>query len=448
MDLFQAAGQRDRESARPLADRMRPRRLSDVVGQEHLTGPTGVLSRMVESGRLRSLILFGPPGTGKTTIARILADSAGLRFVPLTAVESGVQEIRRVVALARERWALEGRGTLVFLDEIHRFNRAQQDVLLPHVEDGTFILVGATTENPWVSLANALVSRCLLLEVRPLGVDAVRRILVRALEQAPSWCPNLTATPEALDRIAERAGGDARLALSLLEWASLQAGNPPVITEATVDELWREAPHYHDRAGDRHYDEASAFIKSLRGSDPDAALYWFGQMLKGGEDPRFLARRLLIHAAEDVGLADPRALLVAAAAWTALEAVGLPEARIPLAEAVIYIATAPKSNSVVKALAALDQDLAKGHQPVPEDLRDAHYPRRETGYRYPHDAPGHFLPDWHLPPGVAETPYYTPSDQGEEAALAVRLAEWNARRRAARAQNQDAPHGGSGPGAP
>jgi putative ATPase len=445
MDLFEAAGRRDRERARPLADRMRPTRLEEVVGQEHLTGPDGVLTRMVAAASPRSLILFGPPGTGKTTLARILAEASGWRFVPLSAVESGVADVRRTVNEAREAWAMEGRGTLVFLDEIHRFNRAQQDVLLPHVEDGTIVLVGSTAENPWVSVNAALLSRCLLLEVKELSPAAIGHILARAVARAAEWCPGLTVEAAALTRIAERAGGDARLGLSLLEWCTLIApGTPPSVDVATVEKVWRDAPHYHDRAGDRHYDEASAFIKSLRGSDPDAALFWFGQMLAGGEDPRFLARRLLIHAAEDVGLADPRALLVAAAAWTALEAVGLPEARIPLAEAVIYIATAPKSNSVVRALAALDRDLAQGRRPVPEALRDGNYPRRDTGYRYPHEAPDHFLPDWHLPAGVGETPYYEPGRLGEEAERAERLAVWNRARREARS----APGGPDGAGGP
>jgi putative ATPase len=430
MDLFETAGRRDREAGRPLADRLRPETLEEVVGQPHLTASDAILARMVATGHIRSLVLFGPPGTGKTTLARILARQTGLAFQPLSAVESGVAEVRKVAGEARERWNLEGRGTLVFLDEIHRFNRAQQDVLLPHVEDGTIVLVGATAENPWVSLNSALLSRCLLLEVRALGVEEVATLLARAVTRAGEWCPGLTADAAALRLIAERAGGDARLALSLLDWASLKAeGHPPHLTADAVAAVWREAPHYHDRAGDRHYDEASAFIKSLRASDPDAALFWFGQMLTGGEDPRFLARRLLIQAAEDVGLADPQALVIAQAAWTALEAVGLPEARIPLAEAVIYIATAPKSNSVVTALGALDEDLKAGTQPVPEHLASSSYPRRDTGYRYPHDAPGHFLPDWNLPPGIGTRPYYEPSEQGWEAAIRPRLDGWNQARR-------------------
>jgi putative ATPase len=383
------------------------------------------------------VVLFGPPGTGKTSLARILARLSDLEFIALSAVESGVADVRRVVEAARERWRLHGRGTLVFLDEIHRFNRAQQDVLLPHVEDGTITLVGATAENPWVSLNAALISRCVLLQVKPLGVDEVRHVLLRAAGRADEWSPGLTLSAGAAHRIAERSGGDMRLALTLLDWASLAApGTPPAVDEPTVEAIWKQAPHYHDRAGDRHYDQASAFIKSLRASDPDAALFWFGELLAGGEDPRFIARRLIIQAAEDVGLADPRALLVAVAAWTALESVGLPEARIPLAEAVIYIATAPKSNSVVRALGAMDAEVAKGGAEVPEHLRSGQFPRRDTGYLYPHDAPDHFLPTWNLPGDRPHDRYYLPDGQGEEAALGERAERWHAARESRRAADR------------
>jgi putative ATPase len=435
-DLFTAAGAADRLRQAPLPEIMRPRRIREVVGQDRLTSPEGILGRMVAAKRLRSLILFGPPGTGKTSLARALAQEVGVAFVPLSAVESGVADVRRVVEEARRHWDLDGSGTLVFLDEIHRFNRAQQDVLLPHVEDGTVALVGATAENPWVTLNPALLSRCLALELQPLTPDAVVAVLARAMERRAEWMPTASATPAALRQIADRAGGDARLALTLLEWAAL-AMPTGIAVGSELQNLWREVPHYHDRAGDRHYDRASAFIKSMRGSDPDAALFWFGQLLAGGEDPRFLSRRIMIAAAEDVGLADPRALLVAVAAHAALEAVGMPEARIPLAEAVIYVAMAPKSNAVVKALAAMDEEVARhGDAPVPEDLRDLSYrpdvKNREdrARYRYPHDAPGHFLPDRHLPPEVARR-FYQPSEEGEEQVFQQRLQAWNEARRAA-----------------
>ena len=437
MDLFSGAGAQDRAAAAPLPERMRPRRLEDVVGQEHLTGPQGVLRRMAAAGRVRSVVLFGPPGSGKTSLARALAEAADLAHVPLSAVESGVADVRRLVEAARQRWDHEGRGTLVFLDEIHRFNRAQQDVLLPHVEDGTVVLVGATAENPWVSLNAALLSRCLALELRPLTRDHILAVLHQAMARRSEWLPAAEASAEALGQIADRAGGDGRLALTLLEWACLALPGG-VRAGPELDALWGEVPHYHDRAGDRHYDRASALIKSMRGSDPDAALFWFGQLLAGGEDPRFVSRRVMIAAAEDVGLADPRALQIAVAAHQALEAVGLPEARIPLAEAVLYVALAPKSNSVVAALARLDTVLAQhGGAAVPDWLRDVSYRpdrRRDPdriGYVYPHDAPGHFVPTRHLPPEVDGQTIYAPTEQGEEALGAARLAEWRRARREA-----------------
>lgn len=434
MDLFDLAGQREREAMAPLAERLRPRRLEEVFGQEHLTGPDGVLARMLAERRLRSVILYGPPGSGKTTLARILAEGVGLAYEGLSAVDAGVADVRRLVERARERWKLEGRGTLLFLDEVHRFNRAQQDTLLPHLEDGTLVLVGATAENPWVMLTPALLSRCLLLGLKTPDADAVRRMLDRAVRERDRWAPGLEADSDALDAIARRSGGDMRLALNLLDWAVLALPRPPRLKRDDLDRLWRESPHYHDAGGDRHYDRASAFIKSLRGSDPDAALFWFGQMLAGGEDPRFISRRLMIAAAEDVGLADPLALVVATAAHHALEAVGLPEARIPLAEAVIYVAAAPKSNSVVRALDAMDRAVAEaGTAPVPEALRDPHWRGgATTPYRYPHDAPDHFLPTWHLPPEVPYLPFYRPTRQGAEAAVAERVAAWNRARAEAR----------------
>lgn len=450
MDLFGAAGERDRDKMAPLSERMRPRTLAEVVGQDHLVGRGQVLARMAAERRLRSVILYGPPGSGKTTIARLLAAAGESAFVPLSAVEAGVAEVRRVVEAARERWRLEGRGTVVFLDEIHRFNKAQQDVLLPHVENGTLTLIGATAENPWVTIIPALLSRCLLLQIKALGREEVLTVLRRTLERRAEWRPDARADEAVLTSIADRAGGDARLALNLLDWTLLITPPGEAADAARVDQVWREAPHYHDRAGDRHYDRISAFIKSMRGSDPDAALFWFGVMLEGGEDPEFISRRLLIHAAEDVGMADPRALMVAASAHQALLAVGLPEARIPLAEAVLYIAMAPKSNSVVDALGKLDEAVsAHAGAEVPLPLQSPQYKGGQVaGYRYPHDAPGHFLPDPHLPDEMAGLTLYRPSDQGEERELQERLKAWvKARegfRRESRARGEGGDQNGDG----
>lgn len=429
-DLFTRAGEQYREQAAPLAWRMRPKTLAELVGQEHLTSPGGILSALV-GGKLRSAIFYGPPGTGKTTAARLLADAQRYAWVALSAVDAGVPDIRKVAERARDRWGLEQRGTVVFLDEIHRFTKAQQDVLLPFVEDGTFVLVGATTENPWAALNPALISRCLLVEFRALKTSHVVQVLQRAWDLRENWWHDAELDEAVFEELAWRSGGDARLALNLLErlGAVADARGLTRLTSELVAEIGQDSQHYHDR-GDRHYDLISAMIKSIRGSDPDAALYWFGRLLAGGEDPRFIARRLLVHSAEDVGLADPRALLVAQAAWTALEAVGLPEARIPLAEAVIYLSLAPKSHSVVQALAAMDDAVRRHPQaPVPDALRDRHFrPDITEPYRYPHNAPGHFLPDPHLPPELRPVTLYSPSDQGEETFLSRDLAKWRTAR--------------------
>ena len=426
-DLFSEQGDARRQLSAPLPARLRPSSLADVIGQDHLTGPDGVLSAMA-SHRLRSSIFYGPPGTGKTTVAKILAQSQGWVYVPLSAVATGIAEVRKVAEQAHGRWGLQGRGTVVFLDEIHRFSKSQQDVLLPFVEDGTFVLLGATTENPWVSLNNALISRCLLMEFYALKPHHIERLLKRAWEQRLTWWRDGALESSVLPAIAQRVGGDARMALTVLERLTMLADSQgqAELTEEALQRVWKDFAAYYDAHGDFHYDLASAFIKSIRGSDPDAALYWMGRMLKGGEDPRFITRRLLVHAAEDVGLADPHALTLAHAASWALETVGLPEARIPMAQAVLYLAMAPKSNSVVKALAALDEALVKfPDAPVPDDLRDHSYqPRIATQYRYPHEAPGHFLPDSHLPPPLQSLVLYHPSDQGKEAFNRDKLANW------------------------
>ncbi len=431
-DLFSDLGEERRREAAPLASRLRPQGLDQVVGQEHLVGADGILSGMAR-GRLRSSIFYGPPGTGKTTVAQILARHAGMAYVPLSAVSVGIAEVRKAADQARDRWGLEGRGTVIFLDEVHRFSKSQQDVLLPFVEDGTFILLGATTENPWVSLNNALISRCLLVEFRALEIRHLVALLERAWSRRQEWWHDGEADGALWEQIARRVSGDARMALTVLERLAVLADGrqQATLSQELLDQVWGDFAYFYDAKGDMHYDVASAFIKSIRGSDPDAALYWMGRMLRGGEDPRFIVRRLLVHAAEDIGLADANALLVAHAASWALEHVGLPEARIPMAEAVIYLAMAPKSNSVVSALERLDAALERWPDaPVPAFLKDRHYnPRVQEPYHYPHNARDHFLPTVHLPADLAGLKIYQPTDQGAEQSYQARLEEWRGRRR-------------------
>jgi putative ATPase len=436
MEIFQPE-----PGAAPLAARMRPRSLEEFVGQEHLVGPGRILRRLVDSGELASVVLYGPPGTGKTTLARILAQSARAHFETLNAVTSGAADIRRVAQEAHDRLRFHRQRTVVFVDEIHRFNRAQQDLLLPHVEDGTLVLVGATTENPFFALNSTLVSRVRILRLEPLSPEEIRRIVQRALQDSERGLGRLAVEldPQALEHLVHACGGDARVALNALEVAVTTTAPGPdgvrrVGLEAVVEALQRPVLRY-DREGDQHYDTVSAFIKSMRGSDPDAAVYWLVRMLEAGEDPRFVARRMVIHAAEDVGLADPTALLVATAAAHAVEYVGMPEAQIPLAEAAIYIACAPKSNAVVRALARAREDV-RTHtpEPVPAHLRDSSYPGavrlgHGQGYRYPHDYPGGFVEQDYLPEGLRGRVYYEPTDRGLEATLRQRLQNWWKRHR-------------------
>jgi putative ATPase len=402
----------------PLAARMRPRTFEDFVGQRHLVGPGKALTKLIAGGNLPSLILWGPAGTGKTTLAHLLAEAVGAELVQLSATSSGVADARKVMEGARGGLF----RTVLFVDEVHRWSKAQQDVLLPAVEAGVVTLIGATTENPYFSLNTPLLSRCLLLRLEPLGADDLRALLRRALEDADRGLGRLgvTATDDALDHLIEVAGGDARMALTGLEAAALaatDADRPEVTRDLAAEAVQRKAVVY-DRQGDAHYDVISAFIKSIRGSDPDAALFWLARMLEAGEDARFIARRMIVHASEDIGLADPRALTIAVAAAQAVEHVGLPEVRLNLAEAAIYLARAPKSNSVYTALAAATED-AVSSDPVPIHLRDASYPAAKRlghgkGYRYPHDYPGHRVEQEYRPTRYQGTRYYTPSGEGEE----------------------------------
>ena len=434
MDLFQQSAELAGERTAPLAARMRPRTLEEFVGQSHLLGPGRLLRRAIETDSLVSAIFSGPPGTGKTSLAFVIAQVTRAHFEPVNAVTTGVAELRRLIDEARDRRALYGRGTILFIDEIHRFNKAQQDVLLPHVEDGTVVLIGATTGNPFIDVTPTLVSRSRLFALDPLTTDEVEEILRRATTDPRGLGPDHVEVDGAVLRhIAAAAGGDARAALSMMELAALttppDAAGVRRVTREAADEAGQRALLY-DRAGDAHYDMTSAFIKSMRGGDPDATVYWLARMLAGGEDPRFIARRMIVHAAEDVGVADPQALLMAVAAAQAVEFVGLPEARIPMAEAAIYIATAPKSNATVEAISRAASDVEhEESRPVPRSLRDASTrgSRRlghGEGYEYPHNHPGAFVVQQYDPDNVKDRVYYEPTASGYEGEIRKRLRAW------------------------
>jgi putative ATPase len=407
---------------------MRPRALGELVGQEHILGEGSALRVAIEEGKPHSSILYGPPGAGKTTLARIAAAGADGAFEEESAVNAGKAEIRGVIERARERRKGSGRPTILFLDEIHRFNKAQQDALLPAVEEGLLTLIGATTENPYFEVNSALISRSQVYELRPLDAGQVEQLLRRALADRERGIADPPPIDDAaLAMLAERSGGDARVALSGLERAVERAHGKPIDVAAIEDALQRRALDY-DRQGDRHYDFVSAWIKATRGSDVDASLYYLAVMLEGGEDPRFIARRMVILASEDVGNADPQALLVADAAARAVDRVGLPECALNLAQACVYLALASKSNASYKALAAARAEVREhGAKTPPDYLRDAHYPGakklgRGSGYRYAHDEPGAVSDQQLLPDGLADRRFYTPTDRGFEAELGKRLA--------------------------
>jgi putative ATPase len=421
---------------------MRPRTLDEFIGQEHLVGERGPLRRSVARGHLASLLLWGPPGTGKTSLARLLADAVGAAFQPLSAVMSGVADVRATIAEAQERLALEGRRTVLFIDEIHRFNKAQQDALLPHVEDGTVTLIGATTENPYFEVNSALLSRMRVWRLEPLADDDVATIVRRALGDAERGLAGMfgprggvDVADDAFAHLVDLAGGDARQALNVLEGAIALAEDGAHLADdgrvaptlADIEAAAQQRVLAYDRAGDGHYDTVSAFIKSLRGNDPDAALYWLAAMIAAGEDPRFIARRLIISASEDVGNADPRALQVAVSAAQALDHVGLPEAQYALAQATSYIATAPKSDSVGRAFGAAMADVIRhGSLPVPNHLRNAGDRRMKhhgigVGYQNPHDFEGDDVAQQYLPDALVGRRYFIPGDQGQEANVAARL---------------------------
>ncbi len=437
MELFRQGTAERLAAEAPLAARMRPRTLEEFVGQEHLLASGKVLRRAIERGELTSLILYGPPGTGKTSLAHVIAHYTESEVEQVNAVTAGVGELREVIARARDRRMLHGRRTILFIDEIHRFNKAQQDVLLPHVEDGTVVLIGATTENPFFEVNSTLVSRSRIFRLEPLGEEALRTIIHRALTDAERGLGpfRVEVGDAAMAHLIAVSNGDARIALNALELAGMtappDAGGVRTVTLESVEDAAQRRALVYDRAGDSHYDHISAFIKSMRGSDPDAAVYWMARMLAAGEDARFIARRMVIHAAEDVGMADPMALVVATAAAQAVEFVGLPEARIPMAEAAIYIATAPKSNAVVQAIGSAMTDVEEQRaDPVPVHLREPGHPLvaqrlgHGAGYKYAHDYPGGFVPQQYLPDSVKDRVYYRPAGAGFEMEIRSRLERW------------------------
>jgi putative ATPase len=446
VSLFDDAAEANLATSGPLAARLRPRTLDEVVGQDHLIADGSPLRRLVEGGGSTSVVLWGPPGTGKTTLAQIVSRATGRRYRELSAVTAGVKDVRAVIDQARDTLGMSGARTVLFIDEVHRFTRTQQDALLPAVEQGWVTLVAATTENPFFSVVAPLLSRSLLLTLAPLTDADVAALVRRAVTDSRGYGGRVVLSPEALDHLVRVAGGDARRALTALEAGAEavlaaaahrppaatgdEGGPEPVVLDLSTLELAvdRAAVRY-DRAGDQHYDVASAFIKSMRGGDVDAALHYLARMLEAGEDPRFVARRIVILASEDIGMADPGALSVAVAAAQALELVGLPEARLALAQAVVHLTLAPKSNAIIRAIDAASADVRAGAAGrVPSHLRDSHYPGAARvghgrDYAYPHDYPGGVVTQQYAPEGLVGVDYYEPGDNGFERRAAARVAQ-------------------------
>ncbi len=434
MDLFEYSLSDQLKKDAPLAARMRPRTLDEMVGQEHILGPGKLLRRAIEADRLGSIILWGPPGTGKTSLASVVANTTESAFESMSAVLAGVKELRQLIAAAKNRRMLSGSRTILLVDEIHHFTKTQQDALLPHVEEGLVTLIGITTENPFFEVIGALVSRSRIFRLEPLGDEDVAVILRRALTDAERGLGDreVELAEDALDHLVRVAGGDARMALNALELAAGTTapdadGVIQVTLEVAEDSIQQRALLY-DKDGDAHYDTISAFIKSLRGSDPDAALYWLARMIHAGEDPRFIVRRMIIFASEDVGNADPRALTVATSAAQALEWVGLPEAQYSLAQAAVYLSTAPKSNAAGGYFKALADVKDEGVTEVPGHLKDPSRDGKALGhgedYKYPHQYPDHFVRQQYLPDRLQGRRYYDPSDQGYEKEIRERLDRW------------------------
>jgi len=467
MDLFDSVRADNRQLARPLAARMRPRTLDEYVGQEHFLGPGKLLRRMLQADRLNSLVFYGPPGCGKTALAHVIANQTKSLFRPMNAVSAGIKDVREVLTQARHDLEDRGKRTILFLDEIHRFNRSQQDVLLPDVEEGVVILIGATTQNPFFAINTPLLSRSQIFSFEALTREHIRKVIHNALadkERGLGDTP-VSLTDDALAFLCEVSDGDARRALTALEIGvksmlasgghqpadseganqRADARRSPVVFDLALaqDSIQRKVLDF-DPTGDTHYDVASAFIKSLRGSDPQAGVYWLARMLESGEDPRFVARRLVIFASEDVGNADPQALLVANAAWDAVERVGLPECQLNLSHAVCYLATAPKSNACTVAIGTATKDVKEGRTlPVPKHLRDSHHKGAKqfghVGYQYAHDGDGGWVDQEYIP---SEAVYYSPTDRGFEATIRERMAEIERRRKENRETKPNA-EGGS-----
>ncbi|RJU67375.1 replication-associated recombination protein A [Coprococcus sp. AM27-12LB] len=428
MDLFDYMRETTKKKESPLASRLRPKSLEEVVGQQHIIGKDKLLYRAIKADKLSSIIFYGPPGTGKTTLAKVIANTTSANFTQINATVAGKKDMEEVVRQAKDNQGMYGKKTILFVDEIHRFNKGQQDYLLPFVEDGTLILIGATTENPYFEVNGALISRSSIFELKPLEKEDIRRLIMRALtdEERGMGSYHAIIDEDALEFLADICGGDARNALNAIELGVLTTERSEDgkihITIDVVSECIQKRVVRYDKGGDNHYDTISAFIKSMRGSDPDAAVFYLAKMLYAGEDVKFIARRIMICASEDVGNADPMAISVAVAAAQAVERVGMPEAQIILSQAVLYVATAPKSNSAVNAIMAANAAVRAHKTTVPSHLQDAHYKGsanlgRGTGYKYAHDYPNHYVEQQYLPEEIKDMQFYEPSDMGYEKAI-------------------------------
>jgi putative ATPase len=436
MDMFEQQAEQQQMQQAPLATRMRPNSLNNFVGQEHILGKGRVLRKAIESDRIPSIIFWGPPGCGKTTLAYIIANSTGAYFSPVSAASASVADLRRVVEQAKERRKVQLQRTILFIDEIHRFNKTQQDAVLPFVEDGTVTLIGATTENPSFEVTSPLLSRTRVLPLKPLNEEELQIIILRALRDGFMGIGELNAemVPDAMNHLIAMSNHDARIALNTLETAALST--PPdaegkrIISLSTIEDALQRRAVIYDKAGERHYDLISALHKSMRGSDPDASLYWLAVMLEAGEDPLYIARRLVRFASEDVGMADPQALVVAMAAQQAIHFIGMPEGNLALAEAAVYLATAPKSNSLYEAYSRVQEEIKQGSSDsVPVHLRNPVTPLMKDmdygkDYKYAHDYPGHFVEQQNLPDSLQGKQFYTPGKLGYEKQVVARLKAW------------------------